>query len=125
MSTTIKILVVDDDEMVLNATVRGLRITGYEVHKALDPTEALTLFKAGERFAVVVSDMEMPGLHGDEFCREVQKIAPTPFILCSGNTDALARAKGEEAVAYTFAKPYSPTALREALAELIQRHGAR
>lgn len=115
-----RILVVDDNKMVLDATVRGLRITGYKVSTATRPSDALKLFKAGERFAVVVSDLEMPGMHGDEFCREVQKIAPTPFILQSGHSSVIARA-AECGASVAFLKPVHPTDLREALAKLIAK----
>lgn len=115
-----RILLVDDDEMVLNACARGLRITGYEITKVLSPNAALDLFKNGERFAAVVSDLEMPRMHGDELCREVQKIAPTPFIIQSGHGDVHKRADACGAAA-SFMKPVNPSDLRDALARLITK----
>ena len=113
-----RILIVDDDAMVLNATARGFRIAGYEITKASDPREALKLFQAGERFAVVVSDLEMPYMHGDELCLEIQKVAPTAVILQSGNSDVTKRAIACGA-SFGFVKPVDPSTLREAVAELI------
>jgi CheY-like chemotaxis protein len=115
---TARILIVDDDEALVTATKRGLKMTGYHVTGTLNPVEALQFFKDGQRFDAVISDMEMPGMHGDVLCVEIQKIAKTPFILCSGNHAVKVRGAkcGADRV---FEKPCSPTDLRSALAELI------
>ncbi len=113
-----KILVLDDDTQQLRAVERGLKLAGHTVVTATCPAKALPLFKAGERFDVVVSDLEMPGMQGDEFCREVQKIARVPFILVSGHVDIHVRAR-ECGAARGFSKPVNPRDLYEALAGLI------
>lgn len=113
-----RILVVDDDIMVLNAMARGLKILGHKITTANRPTDALDMFKKGERFAVVVSDLEMPFMHGDELCLEVQKIAPTPFILCSGHVTVHLRGR-ECGASAAFMKPVTPSELRETITRLI------
>ncbi len=117
-----RLLIVDDEPLVLKAMARSFRITGYEILTAGHPADALARFQAGERFDAVISDMEMPGMHGDELCREVQKIVSTPFILQSGNPAVTARAI-DCGASYGFVKPVDPPMLREAVAELI-RHRA-
>lgn len=116
-----RLLVVDDDVHVLRATERGLRIHGHEVVTANSGTEALDLIRRlGQRFEAIVSDLEMPGMHGDKLCEEVQKIVPTPFILVSGNATVFERASMCGAAA-SFLKPVTPSDLKDALAQLISK----
>lgn len=113
----IKILVVDDDLPLLKATERGLKLAGYNVTSVIDPQEVLMLFEHGNRYDAVISDLEMPRMHGDQLCLEVQKISPTPFILVSGKLEVHQRATACGAKA-SFTKPYNPREMREALAEV-------
>ena len=66
----------DDEEFVLD----GLRDTlrrGFEVHTATGATEALAMLrKEPDGYAVVLSDMRMPGIFGSEFLREARTVAP-------------------------------------------------
>ena len=113
------ILLVDDDISVLRAMERGFKIQGVTVKAVSNPVDALDLIKNGERFDAIVSDMEMPRMHGDELCREVRKIEPTiPFILCSGNSQVHARAEecGADAA---FDKPVLPSTIKGAIEALI------
>lgn len=67
-----KILVVDDDQLILQALSRIVRSEGYEVIAHSDPIEALK-----ERgFSVVVSDFNMPGMNGIELLGELKRSNP-------------------------------------------------
>lgn len=113
-----RILVVDDDIPILDAMERGFRIAGFKVTKTFMPREALKMFKAGERFDAVVSDLDMPGMSGAELCEEVQKIADTPFIIQSGNSNVheIAAACGAHR---SFVKPVVPSELAKTINELL------
>ncbi|OGW72136.1 MAG: hypothetical protein A2Y02_03380 [Omnitrophica bacterium GWA2_52_12] len=66
-----KILVIDDDPLVLK-TFRGLLVRdGYEVLLASSYAEALEVFSKGE-FDLVLSDIRMPGKNGVETTQEIQ-----------------------------------------------------
>jgi CheY-like chemotaxis protein len=85
-----RILLVDDDNMVRNAFQRCLRARGYTVTTATDGQDALNHL-AGAKFDIVVSDFEMPFVNGDTLCREVKNTYRLPFILLSGNPSVLGR----------------------------------
>src|SRR5688572_13887726 len=59
----VRLLVVDDDDMVLQATARLLRSLGYVVVECLSGAQALTLLDQ-EPFDIVISDIGMPGIDG-------------------------------------------------------------
>lgn len=115
-----RILLVDDDALVLQSTERALSRAGYIVTPADDAILALHLLETGERYEVIVSDLEMPRMHGDEFCLAVQKLAPTPVILCSGSGAVFQRGAACGA-AGSFLKPVPCSDLKEAIDRLIQR----
>ncbi len=81
-----EILVVDDDELVLGAYARLLRVSGYAVSRAGNGREALQLMvNEPERYDLVVSDIVMPDLDGLSFLRELRATnADIPVILVTG-----------------------------------------
>jgi CheY-like chemotaxis protein len=69
-----RILCVDDEPAILAMLQRALA-SQYEVVTQSDPRAALALVQQG-RFAVVISDMKMPGMSGEEFLEQVKKLDP-------------------------------------------------
>jgi len=67
-----KILVVDDDILVLEALQELLTSSGYEVRCATRGQEALQLLDK-ERFDLLILDVVMPKMTGFDVCREVRK----------------------------------------------------
>lgn len=64
-------LVVDDDESLRWAYALELIARGYAVAEASDGKEALDLFSRGERFNLVISDLNMPVIDGASFIVEL------------------------------------------------------
>jgi len=76
-----KILVVDDEKSYRVVLSRLLSRAGYQVATAGEPESAMLLLR-DEPVDLVLSDLQMPGLDGLAFCRQVQRdIAQIPFIL--------------------------------------------
>src|SRR5579863_9715772 len=65
-----RLLVVEDHEVLATAIVAGLRREGMAVDVALHGQEALDRL-GGTRYDVVVLDRDLPGVHGDEVCRRI------------------------------------------------------
>jgi len=65
-----RLLVVEDHEVLATAIVAGLRREGMAVDLALHGQEALDRLR-GTRYDVVVLDRDLPGVHGDEVCRRI------------------------------------------------------
>ncbi len=70
-----RILVVDDEEVVLAALRETLRLEGYEVFGVEDPIEALRLLRANS-FSVILTDQQMPALTGLEFLAQAKALQP-------------------------------------------------
>jgi len=65
-----RVLVVEDHEIMARAIATGLRQEGMAVDVVLDGDDALARL-AVTRYDVVVLDRDLPGVHGDEVCREL------------------------------------------------------
>ncbi|MBW2248208.1 MAG: response regulator [Deltaproteobacteria bacterium] len=79
-----RILFVDDEESILYAGRISLERLGYQVEVRLNPVEALELFRANpDHFDLVITDMTMPKMTGDQLVREILKIRPDMSIIIS------------------------------------------
>jgi response regulator RpfG family c-di-GMP phosphodiesterase len=84
---TEKILLVDDDIHMLDGLQRLLR-RQFNVDTAVGGTEALHKIATHGPFALVVADMQMPGMSGLDFLRHVQVQTPaTVRLMLTGNAD--------------------------------------
>jgi len=85
-----KVLFVDDESNVLSAFRRSFRGT-FQVETASNAVEALAKVMQGDTFAVVVSDLNMPGVDGLQLLREFQKRSSTTVrLMLTGNADVSA-----------------------------------
>lgn len=84
---TVKILLVDDDENVLSGYHRVLR-RRYDLDVALGGLQALQALEQHGPYAVIVADMQMPGMNGVELLQKVQEDYPaTQRLMLTGNLD--------------------------------------
>jgi len=83
---TERILFVDDEPALVKIGKQMLESLGYKVTGRTSSIEALGLFKAkADSFDLVITDMTMPNMTGDELARELIRIKPgIPVILCTG-----------------------------------------
>ncbi len=82
-----KVLFVDDDIHVLHAFKRQLR-KQFRIDTAQSPADGLRIVEKNGPYAVVVSDLRMPGMGGDQFLTRIKKIAPdTVRIMLTGHAD--------------------------------------
>lgn len=82
-----KVLLVDDEAIVVEVLARELRLVGYEVDTATSGNEALELF-GEKKYHVVMTDLVMPDLDGIGVLKAVKKISPeTCVIILTGYGD--------------------------------------
>lgn len=88
-TSTIRLLLVDDEENILLSLKRLFRSSGYEILTATSAMQALDLMAAQQStIDVVISDMRMPQMDGAEFLEQVSKRWPdTIRILLTGYAD--------------------------------------
>lgn len=82
----VKILVADDDRVVLFTLSEGLREAGYEVIEARDGQQALALSKS-EAPALALLDIRMPGMDGLELAYRLRDETSVPFMFFSAYGD--------------------------------------
>ncbi len=120
----LRILVVDDQEIICELLSELLRADGHETVEAFDGNEALTAFINGD-FDMVISDQSMPGMNGEQLARRVKAHrAGTPVILLTGFGDEM-KAMGTlpEGIDMIVAKPVSGSDLRKAIHEIAALRG--
>jgi two-component system, cell cycle sensor histidine kinase and response regulator CckA len=115
----LRILVVDDEESVRRFVERVLREAGYDTAVAEDGAQALELAHAGS-FDLVVTDVMMPNMAGDELARRLRQSEPGLKVLyLTGYSDRLFKEKVTLWEGEAFLdKPCSVKGLREAVSLL-------
>lgn len=112
------VLVVDDQEVVREATSRLLSFLGFHVGSAASGEEALALFKDGMSVDVALVDVSMPGMSGPETRDALRALNPQlPVVLMSGWEDhsTTTRVNADTKSAF-LSKPFSTDALVDAIA---------
>jgi response regulator RpfG family c-di-GMP phosphodiesterase len=121
---SLKILCVDDDANVLAGYQRNLR-KQFNLDTALSGQAGLAMLDSQGPYAVVVADMNMPGMNGIQFLMEVQRRAPdTVRIMLTGNADqqtAIA-AVNQGHVFQFLTKPCPTEALASALRQALRQY---
>lgn len=119
------ILCVDDDPNILDGYKRHLR-KEFNLETAVGPEQGLKMVAERGPFAVVVSDLQMPGMSGIQFLARVREQVPdTVRVLLTGNADLQASidAINQGQIFRFLTKPCAPDALANTLkAGLAQHH---
>ena len=111
------ILLVDDEPSLLRVAKLCLQQAGFEVAAALDGDEAMELLQAGLRPCMIATDVAMPGLDGLGLARAARALLPdVPVLLLSGYSAAIVDSDLAAEGFRFLAKPYTPNALRMAVA---------
>ncbi|MDO9263736.1 MAG: response regulator [Desulfosalsimonadaceae bacterium] len=104
------ILMVDDEPAILKLNKQRLEKLGYQVRETTDPKAALGMFQAEpDRFDLVITDMAMPHMTGDQMAAEIFKIRPgLPILLCTGYSEKISEDRSCQLGICAFAmKPLS------------------
>ncbi|MGC4030679.1 MAG: response regulator [Tepidisphaeraceae bacterium] len=106
-----RVLIAEDDAIAAEMLAELLSGYGYSVTVANDGEEALELMRRSP-FPLVISDWDMPGLSGEDLCREIRHGEwgmYVYFILLSGRDDRQSNLRGFDSGADDFiAKPFDP-----------------
>ena len=90
-----RILLIDDEEQIVSMEQQMLENLGYKVTARTDSTEALKEFSSQpQNFDLVITDMTMPHMTGDELAKKLLDIKPDiPVILCTGFNEDITEEK--------------------------------
>ena len=117
-----KILVVDDERIVLDSCQKVLETDGFEVYLVPSANKAVQAMKK-EGFGLLLVDIKMPEHDGMYLMREVKKKWPDiPIIVMSGypTTNTIEEAVKMQAAAF-IAKPFTPDELVRTVRQAIRK----
>jgi two-component system, cell cycle response regulator CpdR len=113
-----RILLVDDERSVRETVRNLLAYDEHEVVEANNGAEALRIFTQ-ERFDLVLTDLRMPFLEGDELAVKIRELAPRqPILMITGHAQKPSRMNPVDAILY---KPFALDDLRHVMATLLQK----
>ena len=122
-STSLLVLVVDDEPAMVGAISALVGRAGHRVVTAYDGNTALRRFEE-ERPDLVLLDLAMPGLDGVEVCRAIRRIAQTPIIVLTGESDERAKVEALDTGADDYVvKPFGKQELLARIRAVMRRHG--
>ena len=103
---SIKILVVDDEEMILELMAETITDTGYECFVANNVDAAVEIVKTTPGIVLIVTDLEMPGKTGADLIKivEAECEQEIKFIVMSGHASPGVEGNGIDIAAYPFLK---------------------
>jgi PAS domain S-box-containing protein len=117
-----RILVVDDEEALCASLAQLLSRLGYRVTAKAQPEEALALFRQSpEEFALVLTDLTMPGMTGLELAEQILRLQPNArVVLMSGFSGTWTRASVRAlGLVDMVVKPLNAATLAEGVARAI------
>lgn len=119
MST--RILFVEDDADIREATRVTLEDEGYAIEEATTGEEALTAFDRRPADCVLL-DLMLPGMDGFEICRALRRRSSVPIIMVTARSDTYDVVAGLEAGADDYVtKPFQPKELAARIRALLRR----
>jgi len=117
-----RVVVVEDQDAVRQMTARMLHVEGYDVVQARSAEDALRTINDGKDVALILTDVEMPGMGGGALARLLERDdRRIPVLFMSGYTnDSLLRRGALPANASFLPKPFTQDALRAAVRSAIR-----
>ena len=119
-----KILLVDDEPIVLEALERTIKSLNYNVVACAAPSLAVELFKESpSSFDLLFTDLTMPGMTGIVLAEEILRVrSDIPVILCSGQGDGVDK-KSRGTISAMISKPADRGTIAETIYELLKNSG--
>lgn len=119
-----KILVVDDEELLVKGIRFNLQNDGYEVVTGCNGREAVELARNPE-IRLIVLDVMMPELDGLEACRRIREFSDVPIIMLTAKAEDMDKLLGFEHGADDYlTKPFNILELKARIRALLRRSGA-
>lgn len=117
-----KILIVDDEEMIRNVIKEYLSNENYTYIEATNGYEAIDCLKFNNDIDLVIMDIMMPKLDGFSACKEIKKIKDIPIIVLSARGEEYDKLLGfDVGIDDYVTKPFSPKELIARIKAVMKR----
>ena len=116
-----KILVVDDEKLLVKGITFNLQNEGYEVEAAYDGATAVELARRGD-FDLIILDWMMPEKSGSEACMEIRTFSDVPIIMLTAKSEGSDKIMGFACGADDYVtKPFNILELKARIRALLRR----
>lgn len=116
-----KILVVDDEQLLVKGIKFNLENEGYQVSTAYDGAAAVELAKK-ENFDLIILDLMMPVLSGTEACMQIREFSDVPVIMLTARSEDADKLMGFACGADDYVtKPFNILELKARIRALLKR----
>ena len=119
-----KILVVDDERVLVKGITFNLKNEGYQVETGYDGEEAVELAREG-KFDLIILDLMMPKIDGLQACMRIREFSNVPIIMLTARSEDTDKIIGFECGADDYiTKPFNILELKARVRALLRRSGA-
>lgn len=120
-----KILMVDDEKLLVKGVKFNLENEGYEVECAYDGAAAVELARNG-RFDLIILDVMMPELDGQEACMRIREFSNVPIIMLTAKDNDMDKIMGLEYGADDYiTKPFNILEVKARIKAIMRRTSGR
>lgn len=119
-----RVLVVDDEKLIVKGLRFSLEQDGLEVECAYDGEEALTLARAND-FDIILLDVMLPKVDGFEVCRQIREFSMVPIIMLTAKGDDMDKILGLDYGADDYiTKPFNILEVKARIKAILRRMAA-
>lgn len=119
-----KILVVDDEQVLVKGIKFNLEHEGYQVEVGCDGEQAVDLAREGS-FDLILLDLMMPKLDGFEACMRIREFSAVPIIMLTAKGEDMDKLMGFECGADDYiTKPFNILEMKARVKALLRRAAA-
>jgi DNA-binding response OmpR family regulator len=116
-----KVLVVDDEKLLVKGIKFNLENEGYQVDVCFDGTSAVQMARDGS-YDIILLDLMMPGLDGLEACQKIRGFSTVPIIMLTARSEDADKLLGFESGADDYiTKPFNILELKARIRALLRR----
>ncbi|MBQ6874696.1 MAG: response regulator transcription factor [Lachnospiraceae bacterium] len=118
-----KILVVDDEKLIVKGIHFSLLQDGFDVDCAYDGVEALAMARRVE-YEVILLDVMLPGMDGFTVCQQIRTFSDVPIIMLTAKGDDMDKILGLEYGADDYiTKPFNILEVKARIKAILRRNG--
>jgi len=120
-----RVLVVDDEKLIVKGIRFSLMQEGWEVDSAYDGEEGLNMVKENQ-YDIVLLDIMLPKMNGLEVCQQIREFSEVPVIMLTAKGDDMDKIMGLEYGADDYVtKPFNILEVKARMKAIMRRSGQK
>ena len=120
-----RVLVVDDEKLLVKGIKFNLENDGYQVDTAYDGAQALSMVKE-QKYDIIILDLMLPEVNGLEVCRKIREFSNVPVIMLTAKSEGVDKLIGFEYGADDYVtKPFDILELKARIRAILRRAGSQ